>query len=112
VIPNVDLAAARASLESERARLLAELGEPIESPGQMTYGSQAAAATHVFEQQRDLALRDHERAQLLQVESALAAVRDGSYGACRSCGGPIATARLEAIPWAQLCIDCAAKSKR
>ena len=28
----------------------------------MTYGSQAAAATHVFEQQRDLALRDRERA--------------------------------------------------
>ena len=62
---------ARASLLAERGRLLAELGEPIESPGQMTYGSQAAAATHVFEQQRDLALRDRSRTELHRVENAL-----------------------------------------
>jgi DnaK suppressor protein len=112
VIPIVDPATARVTLEGERARLIAELGEPIESPGQMTYGSQAAAATHVFEQQRDLALRDHERVQLAQVEAALAALRGGTYGACRSCGGPIAAARLQAIPWTPLCIDCATKPKR
>jgi DnaK suppressor protein len=110
--PDVDLAAARARLQVERARLLAELGEPIESPGQMTYGSQAGAATAVFEQQRDLALRDHERSQLAQVEAALAALDAGTYGTCRNCGNPIAAGRLEAIPWAQLCIDCAAKARR
>ena len=48
----------RASLEDERDRLRGEIGETIVAPGQMTYGSQAAAATQVFEQQRDLALRD------------------------------------------------------
>jgi DnaK suppressor protein len=110
--PDVDLAAARAALTAERARLVAELGEPIESPGQMTYGSQAAAATHVFEQQRDLALRDRERAQLRDVDAALAALDAGTYGTCRACGKPIAAARLEAIPWAQLCIDDAAKLRR
>jgi RNA polymerase-binding protein DksA len=110
--PDPDLAAARATLQAERARLLAELGEPIENPGQMTYGSQAAAATAVFEQQRDLALRDHERAQLALVESALAAIADGTYGTCRNCGKPIAAARLEAIPWASHCIDCAARARR
>ena len=110
--PESTLSAARSALLSERARLLAELGEPIQSPGQMTYGSQAAAATFVFEQQRDLALRDHERSQLAQVDAALAAIDAGTYGTCRSCGNPIAAARLEAIPWAQLCIDCAAKARR
>ena len=60
---------------AERARLLAELGEPIEAPGQMTYGSQAAAASHVFEQQRDLALRDHTRQQLAEIDAALRAAR-------------------------------------
>jgi len=105
----IDVAAARAALTAERARLLAELGEPIESPGQMTYGSQAAAATHVFEQQRDLALRDHARTQLSQVDAALGFIDDGSYGTCRSCGRPIGSARLEAIPWTQLCIECARK---
>jgi len=107
-----DLAAARSALLTERARLLAELGEPIESPGQMTYGSQAAAATFVFEQQRDLALRDHEKSQLAQVEAALTALDAGTYGTCRSCGNAIGAARLEAIPWAHLCIDCAAKARR
>lgn len=102
-----DLAQVRAALEAEAARLRDELGEPIEGPGQMTYGSQAAAATHVFEQQRDLALRDHERAQLRQVEEALERLDDGVYGTCRNCGRPIAPDRLEALPWVATCIDCA-----
>jgi RNA polymerase-binding protein DksA len=102
-----DQSAVRAALLAEAARLRAELGEPIEGPGQMTYGSQAAAASHVFAQQRDLALRDSERAQLRQVEEALERLTAGSYGTCRSCGRPIAAERLEAIPWAALCIDCA-----
>jgi len=110
--PEIDLVAARATLAAERARLLAELGEPIENPGQMTYGSQAAAATQVFEQQRDLALRDHERAQLAQVEAAIAGLEAGTYGTCSSCGKPIAPGRLAAIPWVTLCVECAGKQPR
>ena len=104
-----DESAARSSLLAERDRLRGELGEPIEAPGQMTYGSQAAAASHVFEQQRDLALRDRSRAELGRVEAALQRLDDGTYGACASCGNSIAPERLEAIPWAPLCIDCARK---
>lgn len=103
----LDSAAVRAALQAEADRLRAEIGEPIEGPGQMTYGSQAAAATHVFEQQRDLALRDRERAQLRLVEEALERLDTGTYGVCRSCGRPIAPERLAAIPWAATCIDCA-----
>jgi DnaK suppressor protein len=102
-----DPSAVRSALEAEAARLRVELGEPIEGPGQMTYGSQAAAATHVFEQQRDLALRDRERAQLRQVEDALERLAAGTYGTCRSCGRPVGDERLAAIPWAATCIDCA-----
>jgi RNA polymerase-binding protein DksA len=108
----IDLTAARAALEAERGRLMEELGEPIESPGQMTYGSQAAAASHVFEQQRDLALRDRSRLELGRVEAALRAIGDGTYGRCTNCGNPIAPERLEAIPWVPTCIDCARKAVR
>jgi DnaK suppressor protein len=108
----VDIAAARAALLAERGRLLAELGEPIENPAQMTYGSQAAAASQVFEQQRDLALRERSRGALAQVEAALRAIDDGTYGTCVSCGKPIARERLEAIPWVSTCIDCARKATR
>jgi DnaK suppressor protein len=98
--------AARATLRAERERLIAELGEAIIAPGQMTYGSQAAAASQVFEQQRDLALRDRALALLELVEAALTRLDDGSFGACLRCGKPIAPGRLEALPWAAHCIDC------
>ena len=78
----------------------------------MTYGSQASAASQVFAQQRDLALRDHERVQLRQVQDALERLAAGTYGTCRSCGKPIAAERLEAIPWAATCIDCARSAPR
>src|SRR5215218_440857 len=108
----IDPVAARKALKAERARLLVELGEPIESPGQMTYGSQAAAASHVFEQQRDLALRDRSRTELHQVETALRRLDDSTYGTCVTCGKPIMPERLDAIPWASQCIDCARKPSR
>ena len=108
--PAIDLAAARTALVAERDRLLVELGEPIEAPGQMTYGSQAAAASFVFEQQRDLALRDRSRMDLHKVETALRALDEGTYGTCVTCGKPVARERLEAIPWVSQCIDCARKA--
>ena len=104
---------ARAALVAERAQVLAELaGIEVEGPGQMTYGSQAAAATHVFEQQRDLALRDRNEQHLAAVDAALARLDAGTYGLCESCAKPIAPERLEALPSAALCIDCQRSARR
>jgi len=101
-----DLEPIRLVLLDERVRLLEEIGEAIVAPGQMTYGSQAAAASQVFAQQRDLALRDRSDQQLVLVEEALARLEAGTFGTCVRCGGPIASDRLEALPWAARCIDC------
>jgi len=103
---STDLAAIRTALTTERAHLAEEIGEAIVAPGQMTYGSQASAASQVFEQQRDLALRDRSTAQLELVEAALARLDDGTFGTCLRCARPIAPARLEALPWAAMCIEC------
>jgi DnaK suppressor protein len=103
---DLDRGAIRATLDAERARLLGELGEEIEAPGQMTYGSQAAAASHVFEQQRDLALRDRASQHLELVDAALERLDAGTFGTCLRCLRPIAPGRLEALPWAAHCIDC------
>ena len=105
-MPTRDPALARRALHDERERLLAELAETIQAPGPMTYGSQAAAASHVFEQQRDLALRDRANQHLALVDAALARLDAGTWGTCRRCGEEIADERLEALPWAELCIDC------
>lgn len=102
----------RRALLAERARLVAELGEAIVPPGQMTYGSQAAAATQVFEQQRDLALRDRSQQHLEMVDAALGRLDAGTFGTCVRCGKPIAEARLKALPWAAHCIDCQAAIDR
>jgi RNA polymerase-binding transcription factor len=96
----------RAALEAERDRVRAEIAETIVAPDPMTYGSQAAAASQVFEQQRDLALRDHNTQHLEAVEAAITRLDDGTYGACLRCGRPIAPERLDALPWAAHCIEC------
>ena len=75
----------RETLLAERQRLLEEIAdaEP-EAPGQMTYGSQAAMASEVFAQQRDLALRDRSTRQLDAVDAALVRLDEGTFGICRS----------------------------
>lgn len=103
----------RELLLAERVRVLEEVADnQVEAPGQMTYGSQAAAATHVFEQQRDLALLDHNRQHLAAVDAALERLAAGTYGACTACGKPIPVERLEALPWTALCIDCSRSTRR
>jgi DnaK suppressor protein len=93
-------------LEAERARLRTEVATRIVAPGPMTYGSQAAAASQVFEQQRDLALRDRNVQHLDAIEKAIDRLDAGTFGTCTRCGRPIAPERLEALPWAAHCIDC------
>lgn len=46
------------------------------------------------------------RSNLHDVDRALAKIAAGTYGTCERCGDPIAEERLDAIPWALLCIDC------
>jgi DnaK suppressor protein len=100
------LAAARATLEAERRRLTDDLAEPPETPAQMTYGSQAAAASEVFAQQRDLALRGKSGKSLELVSGALARLDDGTFGHCLRCAAKIPDGRLEVLPWAAFCVAC------
>jgi DnaK suppressor protein len=104
--PTTDLVAARARLVEEQARLRAELGEEIEAPGQMTYGSQAAAAAQVFAQQRDLAFREQAERRFHAIEHALARIEAGTYTVCEICRGPISPERHEVVPWSATCVEC------
>ncbi|KKC46982.1 MULTISPECIES: TraR/DksA C4-type zinc finger protein [unclassified Paenibacillus] len=61
--------------------------------------------TEMFEREKDLMLQDKQDMQLVRVESALAAMEDGSYGTCIQCGADIPTERLEALPDTRYCID-------
>ena len=51
-------------------------------------------------------LSDVERVQIVEVESALNRIDDGSYGECIDCGNPVPPRRLEIVPWACRCTAC------
>jgi DnaK suppressor protein len=46
------------------------------------------------------------RSNLRDVERALSKMGAGTYGICERCGQAISIERLEALPWAVLCIEC------
>jgi len=50
--------------------------------------------------------RRHEQ-ELVRVQHALRAIAEGTYGLCQRCREPIAVARLDAMPYAVLCVGCA-----
>jgi DnaK suppressor protein len=60
-----------------------------------------------FEQEFTLSLMENEEGTLEAIESALERIEAGTFGECEECGVKIPKARLNAIPYAALCIKCA-----
>ena len=52
------------------------------------------------------------RAELRAIDSALERIKAGTYGECTRCGNMIADARLKALPYAALCIECARATEK
>ena len=57
-------------------------------------------------------LEDNSTHVLAAIDAALARIDDGTFGTCEVCGKPIDEERLEALPWATLCIDDKRKQER
>jgi RNA polymerase-binding protein DksA len=75
--------------------------------GEVSFDEESAdAGTFTFERERDLSLGNNLRDLLDKVESALRRINAGTYGSCERCGRPIDKARLKALPYSVLCIDC------
>jgi len=72
----------------------------------------ADRASEVFEQDLAISLLGSANGTLEQIEAALRHIDDGSYGRCVECGTRIPTARLEAVPYATCCVQCAARQER
>lgn len=58
-----------------------------------------------FERERAQSLANHARRILIQIDDALERLDAGTYGRCERCGDAIEFARLEAIPYATLCLE-------
>jgi len=103
--------ARRTALAARSEELLRELRAHGADPdsGELRFDDDAGFAdrSHSTEQRsRVIALVETLRADLSAVSKATAKLEAGTYGMCERCGGPIGEDRLEAIPWATLCIDC------
>jgi DnaK suppressor protein len=65
-----------------------------------------------YEQEFTLSLMENEGVTLEQIEASLERIEDGTYGQCEECGVKIPKMRLNAIPYATLCVHCASQQER
>ena len=100
----------RASLTEERDQLLHQLDELGFGGTSLDFDENFADSGQVAaEQGENRVLANQIRDSLERVERALEKFESGTYGLCESCGKEIAEARLEAMPAAPFCIDCASR---
>ena len=99
-------------LEKKRDEILASIPartpatEPGSKSGDWIDQSSQESDVHV-----QLALKQTDAKLLRAIEEAIHRLDHGTYGICMDCEGEIAPARLDAVPWTRLCIDCKAKQK-
>ncbi|MFZ5988338.1 MAG: TraR/DksA C4-type zinc finger protein [Bacillota bacterium] len=82
--------------------------QDMESPDELSnYDNHPAElGTQLFQAELNNALKVHEEHLLKEIHDAIGRMDQGKYGKCEFCGVEIAEERLEALPYARLCIDC------
>jgi DnaK suppressor protein len=104
----------QAEMEQEKKRLKQELDEALEElteiekrleyRGDYSLG-EGDPAIHTWEV--NFALYQRMREKVASLRAALRRIDEGTYGICQQCGARIDRARLEIVPDASLCINCA-----
>jgi RNA polymerase-binding protein DksA len=113
----------RHQLELMRDRLSGQVSQhsdqAMHAQGGEASGSLSNAPLHMadmgtdnFEQEMSFSLIENEQQALEEINEALDRVKNGSFGLCEDCQKPIPRPRLQAIPYARFCVDCARKEER
>ena len=112
----------REALLEERGRVTAAIENlHEETPGSLTddSGEESAydnhlgdTATVTYDRELGYTLEENSEHVLADIDAALKRIDDGTYGTCANCGKQIGEERLEARPWATLCIDCQRERER
>jgi RNA polymerase-binding transcription factor len=69
-------------------------------------------ASDARDREINVILTDRDREKLQAIDEALGRVDEGSYGICDSCESEIAEARLAALPFTRLCVNCQAEREK
>jgi RNA polymerase-binding transcription factor DksA len=56
-----------------------------------------------------IGLRQSDNETLKEIEAALVRINRGTFGECEVCKKPLSKARLEAMPWTRVCLECKEK---
>ena len=63
-------------------------------------------ASDMLDREVDDSLEENAEQIVHEIDIALARIEDGTYGTCARCGKEIPDERLDAVPYATLCVDC------
>jgi DnaK suppressor protein len=104
-------------LEEYRESLLSDLkikgnGDKNTTLSGVANPDRADLAQDYILRDRRTALHDRLSGTLEQVEGALERIRAGVYGKCERCNKDISLARLNVLPYAELCIECQEKEEK
>lgn len=113
------LDARKAALESLRERLLTAahdlvLGDEQQGELSSASGDQHLAdhASDMIDRELDGTLEENAVAIVREIDDALARIAAGTYGVCMRCEQPIPPERLDAVPYATLCVACKRDEER
>lgn len=107
-------AEARDVLLKKRSEILAKVDQlGAHDPAEVAslgFGKRIGDATaYAVERMTDAYQARTIYATVTDINEALERIEAGTYGRCVSCDYPIPDERLEAVPWAALCVPCSAK---
>jgi DnaK suppressor protein len=115
---NTDLTLHRERLLALRARLQGDVTQMEDNALNEDHSRSTSMPTDMaelgtgnFDQELTLSLLGSEKDALDQIDGALKRIEDGSYGRCEKCGEKIPLSRLDAIPYAALCVGCASQQE-
>ena len=79
---------------------------------QQNSGDVIDAALDTAQDEISSQLAEVESRELASIEFALERMRKGDYGCCEGCGNAIPLARLQALPYATMCIQCQREAEK
>lgn len=105
-----DLTEIKEKLEERKKEIQEQLGEVAKDLRQELYNDLEEQAIQIEHEEVPRTREALLYEELTKIDNALIRIQEDEYGKCENCGGEIGEKRLEAIPYADLCIKCAEKA--
>jgi len=93
-------------LIKRRTELLVRIQELTRMPSQVVSGDKVDQAIASLEREDTSMHLQAEISELHEIQDALKRIERGEYGVCENCGKAIGAPRLQALPFATLCLKC------